>query len=61
MELIGWALTSYRAAEQGDVSGFVFSGFSPVLPAINSSWATFKSQYWARPSAGRTTTQAVQR
>lgn len=50
VELIGWALTQYKAAEAGDVSGFAFRGFSPALPAFNDKWGDFQSQWWARTS-----------
>ena len=54
MDLIGWALTRYRAGEQGDVSGFTFSGHTPVLLPLNPSWDGFNSKSFARRSAGRT-------
>jgi len=61
MDMIGWALTHYRAAEAGDVSGFVFTGFSPTLPQINESWSSFQGRFWSRPSAGSASSQLLRR
>ena len=51
MELIGWAITQHKAAQDGDVEGFAFVGSKPVLPALNPSWGVFQSRYWALTSS----------
>jgi hypothetical protein len=54
LEIIGWALTGYKAGEAGDVAGFGFTGHKPNLPEMGPRWATFQPQYWSKkPSAGR--------
>lgn len=52
LDIIGWALTNYKAGEQGDVQGFAFQGYKPAVPALSALWRDWQPQYWARGSAG---------
>jgi hypothetical protein len=48
VDLIGWALTQYKAGEQGDVAGFSFTGFQPNLPQLGDRWKTFRPRHWGQ-------------
>lgn len=50
VDLIGWALTQYKASEQGDVTGFTFTGAKPNLPKLSPLWKNYNPQFWARSS-----------
>jgi hypothetical protein len=53
LDLIGWALTHYKAGEQGDVAGFSWSGAKPNLPNLGPNWKVYTPQYWNRASGGQ--------
>jgi hypothetical protein len=55
LEVIGWALTNYKAGESGDVQGFTFQGFRPAIPALSSQWKNWQPTHWAKVSGARTT------